>query len=56
MRAYLKNGRIIKISQKAANMAADFAREGTHGYLFETLKVSNNLTFMIDSSEIVAIR
>lgn len=60
MKAYLKNGRTIKISQKAANEIASMKIKETNPegnvILTSKNKISKNLNFLIDIEEVIAIR
>ncbi len=61
MRAYLKNGRIVKITQKIANDIVNMKIEqgknpGSENTLVSRNIISNNVFAYLDIDEIIAIR
>ena len=60
MKAYLKNGKTIRISQEAANKIAEMKVKETNpeGNQILTAKkaFNKNLMFLIDVEEVIAIR
>ena len=60
MKAYLKNGKTIRISQKAANEIAEMKKKESNPDGEQILtgknKFSGNLFFLIDVEEVIAIR
>lgn len=60
MKAYLKNGKIIRISQDIANKITEMKKSDTNPngeqILTRKLTKNNNITFLIDVEEVIAIK
>jgi len=56
MKAYLKNGQTIRISQKIANTIAEEKKAGGYHFITETYKIGKNVKLFIDIREIIAIK
>ena len=56
MKAYLKSGQTIRVSQKIANAIVDAKKSGDGEFLTEHFKVGKNVKTFIDVREVIAIR
>lgn len=56
MRAYLKNGKSVRITQEQANQIIETKQDAENDSLVGRLKINNNICFYLDVDEVILIK